>query len=257
MRFFATLLFVFIGNVSVAETSAQFQRQHIKSMTVVAPEWKGYTNKDGSGLYWDIFRAIYEKEGIKVKTKIVPWNRAMKMVSKYRTYNAIVGEYRKTTEEVIFPIFPIDVKYRLALSKYKDGFQWNGLKSLKGKTIGWVKDLNVIVDSKRDFELNEFANIEQGIRLLNSGKIDFLIAEWEQISAAMKKHKMSDEDYTSNKMPQGADVYAAFSIDNLSRELIVVYNERIPELVESGELAEIYKRWDNGKMPESVMSLAN
>ena len=224
---------------------------------MVAPEWEGYTNKDGSGLYWDIFKAVYEPEGIKVKTKTVPWNRAMKMVSKYRTYNAIVGEYRDTEEEVIFPIFPIDVEYLSVLSKNKKDFKWDGLKSLKGHTIGWIKDYEVIVESQRDFKLKEFRNIEQGIRLLNSGKIDFLIDDWDEIAAAMQENKMNNDDYTVNEMPEGKDIYAAFSIDNLSRELIEIYNERIPDLVASGKLAAIYKKWDTGEMPESVMNLSN
>jgi len=237
--------------------SAQFQRQHIKSMSVVAPAWEGYTNKDGTGLYWDIFRAIYQPVGIKVKTKNVPWNRAMKMVAKYHTYNAIIGEYRDSEEQVIFPIYPIDVEYMAALSKHSDGFKWQELESLRGKTVGWIKDYEVIPKAKRNFKLKEFRNIEQGVKLLKSGKIDFLIDEWDEIAAVMQKNKMSSDNFSINEMPEGTDVYAAFSIDNLSRELISIYNERIPELVESGELAEIYEKWDNGEMPESLLNLGN
>ncbi len=236
--------------------SAQFQRQHIKVMSVVAPVWEGYTNKDGTGLYWDIFRAIYEPTGIKVKTKSVPWNRAMKMVAKYHTYNAIVGEYRDSEEEVIFPIYPIDVEYLSVLSKNTAGNEWKGSESLKGKKVGWIKDYELIVKNKRNFELKEYRNIDQGIRLLNSGKIDFLIDEWDEIAAAMQKNNMGEDKYTINEMPEGKDVYAVFSIDNLSRELISIYNERVPELVQSGELAKIYEKWDNGEMPESVMNLS-
>lgn len=237
------------------EKTAQFERQHIKSMSVVAPEWEGYTNADGTGLYWDIFRAIYEPEGIKVNPKTVPWNRAMKMVSKYRTYNAIVGEYRNTDEQVIFPIYPIDVEYMSVLSKKQNGANWGGLKSLSGRTVGWIKDYDVIHESKRDFTLKEFRNIEQGIRLLEAGTIDFLIDDWDEIAAAMQEYKMSTTEYSVNEMPEGKDLFAAFSIDNLSRELIVIYNERIPELAESGELAKIYEKWDTGEMPESVINL--
>ena len=235
--------------------SAQFKRQHIKAMSVVAPVWEGYTNKDGSGLYWDIFRAIYEPAGIKVATKNVPWNRAMKMVAKYHTYNAIVGEYRDSQEQVIFPIYPIDVEYMSALSKNKTGFKWQGLESLRGTTVGWIKDYDVIVKSKRNFKLKEFRNIEQGVKMLNAGKIDFLIDEWDEIAAVIQKNKMKSEIYLINEMPEGTDVYAAFSIDNLSRELIAIYNERIPELMESGELSKIYEKWDNGEIPESVLNL--
>src|SRR5690554_5285993 len=91
--------------------SVNFNRHDIKAISVVAPEWEGFTNKDGSGLYWELLRAIYEPVGITVKTANVPWNRAMKMVTKYSVYNAIVGEDQDTEESVLFTDFAIDVEY--------------------------------------------------------------------------------------------------------------------------------------------------
>lgn len=255
MRIVVGFLFFLVSLSTVAENfkQAEFQRQHIKSMSVVAPVWEDYTNEDGTGLYWDIMKAIYEPVGISVKTKNVPWNRAMKMVSKYRTYNAIVGEYRDTEEQVIFPIYPIDVEYMSVLSKA--GVKFEGPQSFKGKTVGWIKDYEVIPESQRNFELKEFRNIDQGIELLKSGAIDFLVEEWDEVAAAMQKNGMTTQDYNMNEMPEGTDVFVAFSIDNLSRELIEIYNERVVDLVESGEMAAIYKKWDLGEMPEMLLQI--
>jgi len=237
--------------------SVAIERQHIKSIALVAPMWEDYTNKDGTGLYWDIAKAVYEPLGIKVKTTNIPWNRAMKMVSKYRTFSAIVGETLDTDEQVIFPIYPIDVEYMAVLSKNKEGVEWDGMASLKNQKVGWIKNYDVVPANVREFKLKEFRNIEQGIRLLDSEKIDFLIDEWDEIAAAMQKQGMSMDDYSINEMPNGSDVYLAFSVDNISRELIAIYNERIPQLVANGELAAIYEKWDTGEMPEIVMNLTD
>ena len=259
MRFlyFAFLLALTFFTQADEYNSAKFDRAHIKTMSVVAPEWEGYTNKDGTGVYWDIIREIYQPLGISVKTKTVPWNRAMKMVSKYRTYNAIVGEYVDSEEQVIFPKYAIDIEFMSLLSKNTSGVKFTDIASLKGKRVGWIKDYDVIVESKRDFTLREFRNIELGIELLNAGKIDYLIDDWDEIAAAMKAGNLNTQEYTVDPMPEGKDIYTAFSDDNISRELVAIYNERIPVLAKSGKLNAIYKKWDTATMPESIVMLSN
>ncbi len=257
MRLISIVLLLLITGITEAETIsyAKYQRQFIKSISVVAPAWDDYTNRDGTGLYWDILRAIYEPIGIKVKTKTVPWNRAMKMVSKYRTYNAIVGEYRSSVEPILFPDFPIDVDYLSVLSKEGTASQWQGTESMAGKKVGWIKDYNSIPEAQRDFTLKEFRNIEQGIKMLNSGELDFVIDSWDEISAAMQSYALNKENYNVNQMSEGKNLYTVFSDDNLSRELIKIYNERIPLLFKSGELATLYKKWGTGEIPEEIMAL--
>ncbi len=258
MRLISILLLLFLSCVSSAETIsyAKYQRKFIKSISVVAPEWDNYSNKDGSGLYWDILRAIYEPVGIKVKNKTVPWNRAMKMVSKYRTYNAIVGEYQDSIEPVLFPKYPIDVDYLSVLSKEGTASQWQGSESLTGNKVGWIKDYNSIIESKRDFTLKEFRNLEQGIKMLKSGELDFVIDSWDEISTAMQSYNLKKELYNVNQMSDGKNIFTVFSDDNLSRELITIYNERIPVLVKNGKLVALYKKWGVGEIPEPIMALS-
>ncbi len=233
----------------------EFQRKNIKSISVVAPEWQGYTHKDGSGLYWDIMRAIYEPQGIKVKTRIVPWNRAIKMVSIYRTYNAIVGEYSDSAEAVIFPKYPIDVEYMVTLSKNSFAHTWKDATSLTHKRVAWFKDYELIDPKDRDFELLEFRTLKEGIEMLKSGKVDFIVNDRDSTEQAMRTQGLSEREFTLNEMPFGRDIFTAFSDDILSRELINIYNERIPKLVASGKLAAIYEKWNSGEMPKALSEL--
>lgn len=256
MRFLIFALLICVSFFTQANDSA-IKREHIKSISVVAPVWKGYTNTDGSGIYWDVIRAIYEPLDIKVKTKNIAWNRAMKMVSKYHTYNAIIGEYITSEENLLFPNYPIDIEYMSLLSKNNKGSKFKDLSSLTGKKVGWIKDYDVIPEEKRNFELIEFRGIDQGIEFLNAGRIDYLIDDWDEIAAAMKANNMNTQDYVVDPMPEGTAIYTAFSNDQISEELIKIYNERIPVLSKSGELAKIYEKWDNAELPEMIVNLAN
>ena len=236
---------------SAEERSFEVKPRQIKTINIVAPMWEDYTNTDGTGMYWDILRTIYSNEGIKLKPSIVPWNRALKMVTKYQVYNAIVGEYRDSKEALTFPKYPIDVEYMSALAK-NSAPAWKGLSSLTGKRVGWIKDYNVIIESQRDFTLREFRTTEQGLELLNAGKLDYIIDEWDEIAVVLKSKNISIENYDMNDMPKGRDVYVAFANSGMTKALIDIYNNQVEAMVQSGSMQAIYKKWGLGEMPPSL-----
>jgi hypothetical protein len=256
MKTIVILITFFISYCASAEdTSFRFNRDQIKTINVVAPMWEDYTNKDGTGMYWDIIRAIYASEKIKLKTSTVPWNRAMKMVTKYQTYNAIVGEYRETEENLLFPRYPIDVEYLSVLSTKETG-AWQGLDSLAGKRVGWVKDYDVIPSDQRNFTLREYRTTEQGMELLNTGKLDYIIDEWDELAIILKAKELSIENYHMSDMPEGTDVYVAFADSAVSKVLIEIYNEQVEIMVKSGEMQAIYEKWGLGEMPAALQNAA-
>lgn len=254
MKILAIFLTLFISfSVSADDSSFNFKRGQIKTINVVAPLWEDYTNKDGTGMYWDIIRSIYSNEDIKLKPSTVPWNRAMKMVTKYQTYNAIVGEYLETEENLLFPKYPIDVEYLSVLSSNTTE-KWVGIESLTGKRVGWVKDYDVIPSDQRDFTLREYRTTEQGIDLLNEGKLDYIIDEWDELAVVLKGKNLSIENYHMNDMPEGTDVYVAFADSSVSKVLIEIYNEQVEAMVKSGKMQAIYEKWDLGEMPPTLQN---
>jgi ABC-type amino acid transport substrate-binding protein len=67
---------------------------------------------------------------------------------------------------------------------------------------------------------------------------------------------MTSADYSVDEMPEGSPLYTAFSVDNISREFIKIYNERIPVLAKSGKLEKIYAKWDTAELPEAIVKLS-
>lgn len=258
---FKSLIFLlsvgsFLLPANAAEQTSVFTRDNIKSISVVAPEWEGFTNADGSGLYWEVLKAVYEPVQVKVKTAIVPWNRAMKMVTKYRVYNAIVGENKNTEEELLFPDYAIDVEYMSVLSKASRNLPWDGTASLAGKKVGWIKDYDVIAKEDQTFELVQYRTTAQGLELLDAGKIDYMIDEWDEIAEAVSASGQDMTRYVMNEMPNGKDVYIAFANTPLSQMLIDIYNERIPVLYREKKLLNLYEKWE-ADIPLSVKDRAN
>jgi hypothetical protein len=255
---FRTTLFLLswlclVFTVQADEKHLEFKRADIKSISVVAPLWEGFTNADGTGLYWEVLRAVFEPEEIKIKHANVPWNRAVKMVSKYSVYNAIVGEILDSEEKLIFPKYAIDVERMSVLSLAKRRLEWHGVSSLSNKKIGWMKEYEIIEPKDRDFELVEYRTVEQGLEMLEAGKIDYMIDEWDEISEAVAAKKQDMTQYLMNEMPKGTDIYVAFADTDLSKELIAIYNERFPVLYHDKTLQAIYKKWEM-EIPLSVVN---
>lgn len=245
MRKYLLALVVLTGfafTAQAAQKGADYS-SHVKSISVVAPSWEGFTNADGTGLYWEVIKAVYEPENIAVKTSNVPWNRAVKMVSKYGVYNAIVGETTDTGEDLLFTDFAIDVEYMSVLTMANRNIDWNGPSSFANKTVGWMKEYEVIEEDQRNFELVEYRTVAQGLELLEAGKIDFMVEEWDEIAETVAEQGLDMSRYVMNEMPDGEDVFLVFSNTPLSQTLIQIYNERMPILYQEQTLQAIYKKW--------------
>ena len=90
--------------------------------------------------------------------------------------------------------------------------------------------------------------------MLNAGKLDFIIEEWDEIASALSSQNLSLNNYQMEYMPEGTDVYVAFADNAISKVLIDIYNEEVEKMIKSGEMQAIYKKWDLGEMPAALQS---
>ncbi len=77
-----TALSLAVYAVVLAEPSTGLgQDRKINNIQIATPQWDGQTNKDGTGLFFEIVKRIYEPEEIKVDVVFCPWKRAQSRVS--------------------------------------------------------------------------------------------------------------------------------------------------------------------------------
>ncbi len=77
-------------------------------------EWADYTQADGQGMGWDILRAVFEPEGVKLEIRSVPYTRSIGLVQRGEV-DAQVGAYRDETEGLLYPHWHYDVDHIYAL----------------------------------------------------------------------------------------------------------------------------------------------
>ncbi len=225
----------------------------VKEMTIVCEEWEGYTNKDGTGAYWEVVKAIFEPSGIKVTTKVVPWKRAEHMV-KTQQADAIAGDYyykEMDGKDYMYPKWHLSVEDDIT-ALYKTGMieDWEnlGVKALSGKKIAWIRGYGFDQSLLKDVavEKKELSDLGNGIKMLNAGRIDVIMDYKTTIVPAAKAGGVDLSNLTFSLVQRGNKLFVVFANTNKAQVLIKIFDERMGQLAQSGEIEAIYKKWGFG-----------
>ncbi|MFG1481925.1 transporter substrate-binding domain-containing protein [Halobacteriovorax sp. HFRX-2_2] len=229
----------------VALLNASFASE-IKTIEISTPKWDGFTNKDGSGLYFELVKKAYSLSNIKVNYTFVPWPRAVKYVNENHK-DAMLGAYNSDPES-IYPNYPIDVEYTLVIYKKNSLKDWQGVESLKGKEVYWVRGYNYHEYIKTKLDWRELQDTNQGLKLLEKDRIKFFIDSNNTLKPKLKEFKIDLKDYEIKPVITKF-LYVRFSRTKKSQELIKIFDKNMATLLKTKDLEKIYKKW-NHKMPD-------
>lgn len=224
--------------------------ENLEAIHIATPEWEDTTNQDGTGVYFDIIRSVYEPSGIQLKFEIVPWNRAISMVKNHQA-DALPGGYfvgdREDVDD-LFPRHPIDTEIASAVYKKDKIKDWQGPESLSGKKVLWLRGYNYdkYLNVKVDFD--EIDERVQAWKLLDAGRYDFYMDALYDIESYVGQNQVDVEKYGIEPVIYN-NLYLRFANTPKSKKLIEIYDQRIPELVESGEMEKIFQKWGLDMIP--------
>jgi polar amino acid transport system substrate-binding protein len=193
-------------------------------------------------MYWEIFRAVFEPAGVKVKYMIRSYEGTMELARQQKV-DAAVGAYLNEQEGVLFPKnhFGVDV---VAVA-YKKGkiAEWKGEASLVNKNIGWVKDYNY--DQYLDVKVHkmEFETREDIVRVLEKDRIDFFMDAQEDILETAEKVHLDLSKYEI-KVVKNLKLYLVFANNAKGQQLLKIFDENIQKIVASGEIKKICQKWE-------------
>jgi len=231
-------LILFLGSSSIPAVAGSKPTEII----MASEEWTNATNRDGTGLYWDIFRAVYEPVGVKTKFIIQSYNGSVRLVKKNRV-DAAVGIYPDLIQGALFSQYPFVKDYVLVLFKKEKLNQWNGQESLQNKKVAWIKGysydefLEVPIIKK---ELNKRENI---LRQLDGDQIDFYMDTRNDMESVLSKGIVEVSRYTVESILE-LDRYLVFADNRKGKKLKKIFDYRFPRLVKSGEIERLLAKWN-------------
>ncbi len=215
-------------------------------------EWADYTQADGQGMGWDILRAVFEPEGIRLEIRSVPYTRSIGLVQRGEV-DVQVGAYRDESEGVLYPKWHYDVDHIYAL----------GLASKPTPTLATIGNYRLVW--MRGYEYNNylpnirrFNEIHRAVGILPMlihERADFYIDASMEIEEVLAK---ADDPKQFKLSPLiNLPLYLGFANNENGRTLRALFDRRMEVLVKSGELKPIFERWkqpypfdEHGKPPK-------
>lgn len=218
-----------------------FALEKITDITIASDEWENCTNPDGAGMYWDIFRAVFEPSGIKVKPTMRSYTATMEM-TKQKKVDAAVGAYINEVNGVLYPQnhFGVDA---VAVAYRKDkSADWKGEQTLSGKNIAWIKGYSFDKYLTVPVKKAEFENRTGVARMLDNKRIYYFMDAYADIMDMVEKKALDPARYEV-KIVKKLDLYLVFANNEKGKQLLGTFDENIQKIVASGEMGKICKKW--------------
>lgn len=238
MPFLPLILRVMLLLALVAGSASFAVAANAQKLLFVSEKWQDATNADGSGFYWDILRAVYQPAGYELEFRVVPYVRAVKTVLLGKAHGWVASYLHE--EPVIYPRTPFDTDNVMGVFRKGNLALERGQQALQGKKLGWIrgyrydKYLDVPVDKHL---LN---SRENGLKMVVHKRLDVFLDAQYDIEAALEAGVI-DKQAVDVARFLDLELYMAFASTDQGRKLAELWDRRMRELHETGELQELYK----------------
>ena len=215
------------------------QAQDVPGKVMLASEeWNDYTNKDGSGLAWDVLRKVFEPAGITLQTRSVPYTRSVGLAQRGEV-DGWVGSYRDEATGVLYPHWNFDSDHIYAL----------GLASTPAPTVAtlgnyrlaWVRGYKYEEYLPNVHRFNQIERRDGILPMLEHARADFYIDALTEAKYVL--NQAGDPSKFALTHIAELPLYIGFADNERGRALMGVFDQRMAALVKSGELKAIFEHW--------------
>ena len=200
------------------------------------------------GLSLEVAREAFKTQGYEVEFKLVPWARAEAGLGT-GDYDILPDawstEARRKTQRFSVAYAQNDVKF---IKKKGDPFEYKGLASLKGKSVGTVRDYNYGDAFQNDpgFKREAIDSLAANVDKLLLGRID-LTLEDEIVARSVLSRKdpklLEKIEFTENPLSSNS-LYITTGMSNpRGQEIMDAVNKGLAAIKKNGTYARILKSY--------------
>jgi len=230
-----------------------------ETITLVADEWCPYTCKpdsDKPGLFIEIAKKVFAREGIDVTYKTIPWARAIEE-TRAGKYTSIAGASIGDARDFIFPTEPQAQSVMTFYVKYGSRWTYQNLASLDKISLGTIVDYSYsnLIDSYIAKNKDNMRLVQQvgGNNALESNVLKVIKKRVGATieSAAVMEYYLATQGRTGQLIAAGAmpvnddqNLYIAFSPkDPNAKRYARIVTDGTRALRQSGKIQEILNRY--------------
>lgn len=218
--------------------SISFLSASEKTITCASEEWEEYTNRDGSGFYWDLIRHVYAQSGYTLKTVTAPYSRTIRMVD-YGHADCWVGSYKKEQPFAHYPEIAFDYDEVSALMLKSEADSIQNLQSLEGKKVGWMLEYNYEKYFNLKFTTLVLNNRTTAYMMVKRKDLDVFLDDATEIKNSLKELGFNFDDFAIKPLFD-LPLYLGFSPNEEGRKLAKTWDGTMKKLHETGELKRLY-----------------
>ncbi|OEU69151.1 MAG: amino acid ABC transporter substrate-binding protein [Desulfovibrio sp. S3730MH75] len=239
-------IFILVSILMLIISSSAFAAN--KNITAVADLWPPFVDPENpkQGLSMEVVRAAYEIQGYQVTLKIVPWARAKAYV-KEGVYDIIPNTWKTDARKKFLHYSNSYATNQIKFIKRKgDSFEYDGLKSLAGKTVGTIIGYGYGDAFLNDasFRREDSPNLITNIKKLVINRLDLVLEDEIAAKAIIAKEDSSlfDKIVFGNNTFSGNDLYVTCGLKNpRHKELIDAFNKGLKEIKSNGTYKKIFE----------------
>lgn len=213
-------------------------------IVLLSEQWVGYTEADGSGLGWDLMREIFEPAGVKVAGRIEPYTRAVGLVQRGEA-DAWVGAYENEAEGTLYSKWHYDTDEIYALGLASNPAP--SLKTIGSYRLAWVRGYQYQRYLPNVKRFNEIARRDHILTMLERGRADYYIDARPEVDFILKpilEHgKEAERERFRVTYLTAIPLFLSFADNTRGRSLRNLFDRRVAQLVQSGQLRPIFARW--------------
>lgn len=252
MKLAFILVLIFASILSAVARAGSVQ----ETIKVAADPWCPFTCSARSvkpGLMVELLRAALGKE-VAIEYKEMPWARAIEETRRGEI-NGIVGALKADAPDFIYPAVPAGLQKSCFFVGPKSTWKYTGIASLKGKTLGAVKNytygepIDAYIEKSKDLPALDFmTGVNAGERLLRKLSDDRIEITIEDASVAEYLQKEHPELAKAGIKKAGClkpqPLYIAFSPESkVSKELAQKFSQGMRALKAQKKDKVIYSKY--------------
>lgn len=206
---------------------------------LVSDAWHGLTRKDGTGLYFDLIRAVYARRKIKLRITIYPYARTVQTVKDKRT-DARVASFLNEKDFALYPRWHFDRNVQQALFRRRPGYRFGGTSDLRDKRVAWLRDFGLDKYLKVPMKIVEVDTTQGAMQMLEAGRIDYFIGAQSDIADDIKARSVEMRDFELASVTH-LGLYLAFANTPRGEALLRIWDEKMETFHRSDAFKAIYK----------------
>lgn len=207
---------------------------------LVSDAWHGLTRKDGTGLYFDLIRAVYARRAIALRIDIFPYARTVHLVQTKRA-DAWVASFLNEKPNALYPKWHFDRNLQQVLYRKQPGYRFVGRADLRGKRVAWLRDFGLDKYIAEPMQVVEVDTIGSAIQMLERDRIDYFVGAQSDLADDIRTRGVDMSGFElADLMHLG--LYLAFADTARGQRLRQVWDEEMETLHQSDAFRAIYKK---------------